>query len=150
MVSTGLTVPVAVTARVTAPVVTGAVVYRTGVSAAASHQTRPTAASTASDNRPATSQIFRGLGDAGAGAGDFGTSTTGATGSTRAFSIPTGMLMLRTPPPCPASGTITERRGAALIRVKGPESSKEWARTAQRGATRGPKPYGSSSVSQYR
>src|SRR5664279_4600788 len=104
-----------------------------GLLSLASHQATPMAASTASDNSPANSQVFRKCGPAGTIGGGFGTRTTGATGSIRAVSIPTGLFMahelrLRVPP----IGTLAERHGAALIRVKSPETRRKGAKTARR------------------
>ncbi len=66
---------------------------------------RPMAASTANDASPPTNQNFR---ERRAVGGGFGTSTTGATGSIRAVSIPTGLFMceLRLRPP--ARGTLAD------------------------------------------
>src|ERR1019366_9601864 len=93
IVSTGLTVPVAVTARMMAPRVTAAVVYWTVAPALESHQASPIPASAASDNRLPISQDFRkreATGGAGCGVG---TSAIGAGVSVRTGLISTGLLM---------------------------------------------------------
>src|ERR1019366_1188774 len=94
MVSTGLTVPVAVTARMMAPRVTAAVVYWTVPPALESHQTTPTAAISASDDRLPISQDFR-MREATGGAGcGVGTSANGAGVRVRTGGFFTGLFML--------------------------------------------------------
>src|ERR1035441_2839135 len=93
IVSTGLTVPVAVTARMMAPRVTAAVVYWTVPPALESHQTTPTDASAASDNRLPISQDFRKREATGGAGCSFGTSAIGAGVSVRIGLISTGLFM---------------------------------------------------------
>ena len=91
MVSTGLTVPVAVTARVTAPRRDG----RGGVADGRLGGRKPPSGADGGEQRerrqPADQPDFSRTGSGRAGAA--GTSTTGATGSIRAVSIPTGLFM---------------------------------------------------------
>src|SRR5674476_1412015 len=117
IVSTGLTVPVAVTARMMAPRVTAVVVYWTVPPALESHQTTPTAASAASDNRLPTSQDFRKReATDGAGCG-VGTSAIGAGVSVRTGLISTGLFM-RGLCFAPRGNSYRKRRSEPLIRVK--------------------------------
>src|SRR5512139_758775 len=92
IVSTGLTVPVAVTARVTAPRVTSAVVYRTVPLLPDNHQARPTAATMSANGAPMT-QGLRRCERAEAADSSFGTSVTGADGSKRDASSAAGLFM---------------------------------------------------------
>src|ERR1017187_9392120 len=93
MVSTGLTVPVAVTARMMAPRVTAAVVYWTVPPALESHQTTPTAASAARDNRLPISQDFGIRGAAGGVGGGVPSSPIGGGVPIRTGLIVTGLVM---------------------------------------------------------
>src|ERR1017187_4574644 len=117
MVSTGLTVPVAVTARMMAPRVTAAVVYWTVPPALESHQTTPTAASAASDNRLPISQDFRIRGAAGGVGCGVGSSAIGAGVSIRTGLISTGLFM-RGLCFAPRGKSYRKRRSERLILIK--------------------------------
>src|SRR5450830_648919 len=113
IVSTGLTVPVAVTARVTAPPVTGAVEYCTGLSPPSVHQAIAAASSSASG--VAISPIFRN--GARAGAPIFAPSAAGAGTSIGAVPVVTGLFIveLRLRPP---DRTLAEWPENPLISIK--------------------------------
>src|SRR5450830_35264 len=112
IVSTGLTVPVAVTPRVTAPRVTGAVVYWTGLSPPSVHQAIAAASSSASG--AAISPIFRN--GARAGAPIFAPSAAGAGTSIGAVPVVTGLFIveLRFAP----NKTLAECPEKPLISIK--------------------------------
>src|ERR1035441_2956205 len=97
-------------------------------------------ASTASDNSPAISQVFRKRGLAGVAAGGFGTRTTGAAGSIRAVSIATGLFMLRTPPTSPRSGNVSGPSGFRLDPGQIRGNSKEMGQNGPVGAANGRRP----------
>ena len=97
MVSTGLTVPVAVTVRATSPRATAASVYWTEAPEPDSHQVPKPAASSASATTP-ISQVRRWRGLAGPGGGTgLGTSVTGAGESLRAVFDPAGVFISANP-----------------------------------------------------